>query len=127
MAKVTRRMSLRPEDVYAALADPNSYPEWLVGAKQIRGVDAGWPTPGTQFHHRVGLIGPLTIADSTRSLDVEPGRRLVLEAKARPGGRAKVEFEITPDGDGTTLVMTETPLGLLKPAQPLIDPLTVAR
>ena len=127
MATVTRRMDVAPDDVYEALADPNTYPEWLVGAREIRAVDSGWPTPGTQFHHRVGLVGPLTIADSTRSLEVEPGRRLVLEAKARPAGRARVEFEIEPDGDGTNLVMTETPLGVLKSAQPLIDPLTIVR
>jgi hypothetical protein len=50
--------------VYAHLIDPRTYPDWLVGAQHIRGVDSHWPDRGAQFHHRVGL-GPLTIDDAT--------------------------------------------------------------
>ena len=127
MATVTRTMNVPIDDVYGALADPRTYPEWLVGAKQIRSVDAGWPEPGTKFHHRVGLIGPLTIADSTESLAVEPGRSLTLEARARPAGRAEVDFQLVADGDRTVVTMHEHPLGILAPAGPLLDPATALR
>jgi uncharacterized protein YndB with AHSA1/START domain len=127
MATVTRTMNVPIDDVYAALAEPRTYPEWLVGAKEIRSVDAGWPERGTKFHHRVGLIGPLTIADSPESLGVEPGRRLTLEARARPAGRAKVDFELVADGNRTVVTMHEHPLGILAPAGPLLDPATALR
>jgi len=127
MATVTRHIKAPVDDVFAALADPNTYPEWLVGAKVIRSIDRGWPEPGSRFHHRVGLVGPLTIADSTESLEQEPGKRLVLEARARPAGRARVSFDLTPEPGGTLVVMDEVPVGPLAPLRPFLDPLTVVR
>jgi len=38
-----------PERVFAALTDPATYPHWLRGCKDIRGVDATWPAPGSAF------------------------------------------------------------------------------
>jgi uncharacterized protein YndB with AHSA1/START domain len=127
MATVTRHMNVQIDEVYAALIDPETYPEWLVGAKEIRAVDESWPEAGSRFHHRVGLVGPFTIADSTKSLGTAPGRRLCLEARARPAGRARVDFELTPEGDATLVRMREHPLGLLSPATPLLDPITMVR
>ena len=127
MATVTRTMNVPIDDVYDALADPRTYPEWLVGAKEIRSVDAGWPEPGSHFYHRVGLVGPLSIADSTESLAVEPGRKLTLEARARPAGRAKVDFELAAEGERTVVTMHEHPIGILAPAGPLLDPATALR
>jgi uncharacterized protein YndB with AHSA1/START domain len=127
MATVTRTMDVPIDDVYAALAEPRTYPEWLVGAKEIRSVEPGWPAEGARFHHRVGLVGPLTIADSTESLGVVPGRRISLEARARPAGRAKVDFELSAEGESTVVVMREHPIGIMAAAGPLLDPVTAVR
>jgi uncharacterized protein YndB with AHSA1/START domain len=127
MATVAHHLSASPADVYAALIDPRTYPEWLVGAKEIRAVDESWPEIGSRFYHRVGLFGPLTIADSTESLGTEPERRLSLEARARPAGRARVDFDLAESGAGTVVTMHEHPLGLLAPAGPLLDPVTALR
>lgn len=113
--------------MFVALTTPETYPSWLIGCKDIRAVDDGWPAVGTRFHHRVGVIGPLTVADSTKVLDIDEGRRLVLEVRARPLGRGMVTFTLRPDGDGTELELDERPLGLLQPLAPALAPLTVAR
>src|SRR4051794_36051902 len=97
-----------PALVYATLMDAGSYPEWLVGAQKVRGVDRSWPKPGARFHHRIGY-GPLALNDNTKLVDTEPDRRVVLEARARPLGRARVELELRPKSKGrrTKVVMTE--------------------
>jgi uncharacterized protein YndB with AHSA1/START domain len=109
MARTTIHVAAEPERVFAVLADPYTYDEWVVGSKRIRGVEGAWPEPGATFHHAVG-IGPFTVRDTTSVLDSAPPRRLVLSARARPTGVARVEFDLTPDEGGTEVVMTEVPV-----------------
>ncbi len=45
--------------------------------------------------------------DHTEVLEVEAPRRLVLRARARPLGTAIIRMELTPQGDGTAVTMTE--------------------
>ena len=74
MAKVTLTVDAAPEDVWAVLADADSYGEWVVGSDTIRDADAGFPAKGTRFHHRVG-VGPLKTNDHTEVLDADPRRK----------------------------------------------------
>jgi len=128
MAITQRSLPHPPERVFAALTTPETYPLWLIGCQQIRDVEEGWPAPGTRFHHRVGLVWTLTVADSTKVLEVEEPTRLVLEVRARPLGRGRVTFTVDPTSDGTTvLTLDEVPIGTLAPLQPLIDPVTARR
>jgi uncharacterized protein YndB with AHSA1/START domain len=103
-----------PESVWRVLADPDSYAHWVVGSKRIRDADASWPSPGSRFHHTVG-VGPLTVDDHTESLAADPPRRLVLRANARPLGVAKVEIELEAQPGGTCVTLTENPAGLQRP------------
>lgn len=109
MAENRVRVDAPPAVVWEVLCDPAAYVLWVVGSKHVRGVDADWPQPGSRLHHVVGW-GPVQEADHTEVLDIEPPRRLVLEAKAWPFGTARVELELGPDGDGTWLRIVETPL-----------------
>jgi uncharacterized protein YndB with AHSA1/START domain len=125
---VTRTIALPIDVVFDAVADPGTYPHWLVGARDIRSVDPAWPAPGSTFHHRVGLIGPLKVADSTRSLAVDPPHLLALEVRARPFGRGRATFRLRArDGEATEVEVDEEPLGLLSWATPVLDPLTAHR
>ena len=128
MAVTQKSMPHPREVVFAALTTPETYPQWLLGCQDIRAVDDGWPAARTRFHHRVGLIGPLTVADSTKVLEVDEPGRLVLEVRARPFGRGQVTFtlQVTSDG-GTLLTIDEVPIGLLAPLRPVLDPVTVRR
>lgn len=95
--------------VFATLTDPETYPDWLRGCKQIRGVDAGWPEPGSAFHHRVG-VWPVHVDDRTEVVAVEPDRRLELLAKARPAGEARVVFDLTDEGHRCRVALHERPV-----------------
>jgi uncharacterized protein YndB with AHSA1/START domain len=106
-----RFMTVPPEAVWAVLADPDGYAYWVVGSKLIRDAEPAWPAPGSKFHHTIG-VGPLTLDDHTVSLEAEPPRRLVLRAKGRPVGTAKVTMELQPHDGGTLVRMTENPDGV---------------
>jgi uncharacterized protein YndB with AHSA1/START domain len=112
MATNERFMHVPPEAVWDALADAGGYGYWVVGSKEIRDADAGWPAPGTRFHHTVG-IGPLEVSDHTESLEAERPRRLVIRAKARPLGTARVTLTLTPEDGGTRVAMHENPDGVV--------------
>jgi len=128
MAVTRRPLPHSPARVFAALATPETYPLWLVGCQEIREVEDGWPAPGARFHHRVGLLWALTVADSTKVLEIDEPSRLVLEVRTRPLGRGRVTFSLETAGDGTTiLTLDEVPIGTLGPLRPLIDPVTARR
>jgi uncharacterized protein YndB with AHSA1/START domain len=114
MAMNERFMPVPPEAVWEALADPGGYGYWVVGSSEIRDADAAWPAPGSRFHHTVG-VGPLRLRDYTASLEAQPPRRLVLRAKARPLGTARVTLELGPHAGGTRVRMTEDPDGWSRP------------
>lgn len=115
-------------EVFAALADPRTYPDWLVGAKDIRSVDGAWPEPGSSFHHRVGLVGPLTVADRSTSRGLDAPHLLVLEVRARPVGRALVTFRLDAPTPSTTEVeFSEEPIGAARILAPVAAPLVAAR
>jgi len=97
-----------PRDaVYDALSRPETYPRWVVGAQRIRSVEGNWPEEGATFHHVVG-VWPARLRDSTTVLTSAPPAKLVLEARARPMGRAKVELELEDlDGERTRVHMRE--------------------
>jgi uncharacterized protein YndB with AHSA1/START domain len=106
MARNQRLIPAPPERVFAVLADPASYADWVVGSDVIRDADAGWPAVGTRFHHRVGW-GPLKVNDHTEVIACDPPHRLELHAKARPLGTASVVMELEPQDGGTLVTMTE--------------------
>ena len=131
MAIVRQTIDLPVAEVFEALVTPATYPHWLVGAREIRAVDDDWPQPGSAFHHRVGVAGPLTIADLSKVVEIDAPRLLSLEVRARPLGRGRATFRLHPvDEHGeraTEVELDEVPLGLLAHAAPLLDPLTVRR
>jgi uncharacterized protein YndB with AHSA1/START domain len=102
----SRRLNCSPEQVFAVLNDGWTYPLWVVGASRIRDVDHGWPAPGSKLHHSFG-VWPALIDDTTEVLDIEPGRRLVLEARGWPIGAARVEITVEADGDGSLVSILE--------------------
>jgi uncharacterized protein YndB with AHSA1/START domain len=96
-----------PRDkVFEVFATGRRYADWVVGAKRVRIVEDDWPRPGSQFHHTVG-VGPIKIRDTTKVVSVDPPRRIVLDARARPLGRAVVDLELEEADGGTRVIMKE--------------------
>ena len=128
MATNERLIDAPAENVYAVLADPESYAHWVVGSNEIRRYDDDWPRVGSTFHHTQGKW-PLTVKDTSSVLEAESDRRLVLEVRTRPLVVAKVELELTPEGEKTRVRMVESPIGgLIRPINnPLLEFTTYLR
>ena len=108
MSRTVALIPASPERIWAVLADPASYGYWVVGSDTIRDADGGWPQPGTKIHHRVGA-GPFKLNDDTQVVEAQAPRHLVLHARARPLGTARVELLLSPEGTSTRVVMIEDP------------------
>ena len=108
MARTEQLIEAPPEAVFGVLADPRSYAYWVVGSHEIRDADPGWPQVGTKIHHTVAL-GPLRLKDHTVVEEVEAPRRLKLQAKTRPFGKARVALELEPAHGRTHVTMIEDP------------------
>jgi uncharacterized protein YndB with AHSA1/START domain len=98
-----------PESVFAVLDDACAYPRWVVGTRRVRRVDPSWPQVGAQFHHAVGTAAG-ELHDSSKMLERDPPRKMVLEVRFRPTGVARVEINVIPESGGSTITLEETPL-----------------
>ena len=109
MATVTATIHTSPEAVFAVLADGWLYSNWVVGTSHMRAVEANWPAVGSRLHHAAG-VWPAVARDESVVEELEPNRRLVLTAKGRPLGEARVVIELEASGAATLITMTETPV-----------------
>ncbi|HEX4392932.1 MAG TPA: SRPBCC family protein [Mycobacterium sp.] len=109
MATVTATIRTPPSVVFGVLADGWLYSNWVVGTSHMRAVDQNWPAVGTRLHHAAG-VWPLVARDESVVEEVEPDHRLVLNAKGRPLGEARVVIELAAAGENTLVTMTETPI-----------------
>lgn len=116
-----------PEDVFDVLADPTTYPDWLVGAQRIRAVDPEFPAAGAEFEPTVGAPPTGNVEGHTQSLGADPPHRLDLEVHAGPF-HGVVDFEVEPYAAGTSRVcFREAATGPLAVLTPLLRPLVYAR
>ena len=109
MATVTAHMKATPQEVFDVLADGWRYSGWVVGASHVRAVDAAWPEVGSHLFHASG-VWPVALRDETKVESVQPGHKLVLTARGRPLGEARVEIVIESDGEGAIVTLSETPV-----------------
>ena len=108
MSTTRRQIAAPPERVWSVLADADNYAHWVVGARDVRDADPGFPAVGTSFGHTLSL-GPIDLKDESEVVESDPPFRLVLHVKARPLGRGTVELDLVAEGGGTHVTMHEGP------------------
>jgi uncharacterized protein YndB with AHSA1/START domain len=106
VATTQAQIAASPDEVFAVLANAENYGDWVVGSDTIRDVDPTWPKVGSRFHHRVGF-GLLKVNDHTEVVEVQAPHRLVMHARARPLGTAKVTMLLAERDGGTHVTMIE--------------------
>lgn len=128
MAINKRTMRATPDEIFEVLLDPECYPDWVVGAKEVRGQDKEWPAVGSSFYHRVGVEGA-NLKDKTTMLALDSPRHVELTAYARPFGVARVAVSAKPNGDGTVVEIFEKPEEgtRMRAISLLVDPLIKLR
>jgi hypothetical protein len=108
---VKRDTSASREQVWGVIADGWTYSQWVVGNSRMRAVDPEWPQPGSTIQHSIG-IWPLVLDDITEVQDCQPLQQIVLLAKGRPFGKARITLRLFGiDGGGCRIEMSEVPVG----------------
>jgi uncharacterized protein YndB with AHSA1/START domain len=109
MATVTAYIEASPEEVFAVLADGWCYSGWVVGTSHMQAVEREWPAVGSRLFHASG-VWPAALTDETSVDEVVANERLVMTARARPFGEARIEMSLAAEGDGTRVTLAETPI-----------------
>jgi hypothetical protein len=108
---VKRDTTASRDQVWAVIADGWTYSQWVVGNSRMRAVDPNWPQTGSTIGHSIG-VWPLLIDDVTTVEECRPSEKLVLLAKGRPFGKARVTLRLFDiDGGGCRIEMAEVPVG----------------
>ncbi|MFD3471438.1 SRPBCC family protein [Streptomyces sp. NPDC058682] len=98
-----------PQAVWAVLADPTLYGEWVVGPSESTPLDQLWPEVGSRLRYTVRL-GPWSTDGVTTVRHREPGKELELEASFKSLGTARIFLQLRPWGEETLVVCDEHPL-----------------
>ncbi|MCX8563961.1 SRPBCC family protein [Mycolicibacterium mucogenicum] len=108
---VRRDSTATRQAVWDVIADGWTYSQWVVGNSRMRAVDANWPAAGSRIQHSIG-VWPFLVDDVTEVLECRVLEELVLLAKARPFGRARISLRLsdTPGG-GCRIAMAEEAVG----------------
>lgn len=108
---VRRETSASRRQVWDVMADGWTYSQWVVGNSRMRAVDPNWPSPGSRIHHTIG-VWPVALNDETEVEVCVPVTELVLLAKGRPLGGARITLRLSDtDAGGCLIEMAEVPLG----------------
>jgi hypothetical protein len=106
---VTRDIAASRQRVWDVIADGWTYSQWVVGNSRMRAVDPDWPAPGSTIHHSIG-VWPVLLNDDTVVEEATAPERLVLHAKGRPFGGARIIFELSDIPNGCRISMQEFPI-----------------
>lgn len=106
---VCRETTATRRQVWNVMADGWTYSQWVVGNSRMRAVDPAWPSPGSTISHSIG-IWPAVINDETLCEESVPLERLVLLAKGRPLGAARITLRLFDIDGGCRIEMSEVPV-----------------
>ncbi|MGW7548737.1 SRPBCC family protein [Streptomyces sp. NPDC054770] len=95
-----------PHAVWAVLADPACYGEWVVGPSESVPLDRTWPAVGSRLGYTVRL-GPWSADGVTTVRHQESGSELELEASFKQLGTARIFLQLRPWGEEETLVICD--------------------
>lgn len=109
MSRNRTMVQASPETIFAVLSDPRAYARFVVGTKLVRHFEPAFPEAGSGFHPTLG-VGPLVLRDTTRVVDVDSPRQLVLDAGMRPFAVNRTAFRLEPRGGLTEVEVEEYPV-----------------
>jgi hypothetical protein len=107
---VTRETTASRQQVWNVIAEGWTYSQWVVGNTRMRAVAPNWPAPGSKIHHTLG-IWPVVLNDESEVESCTPLEELVLLAKGRPFGGARITLRLSDTHNGSRIEMAEVPVG----------------
>jgi hypothetical protein len=109
MAARHQLIARKPDAVWAVLANPSRYADWVVGTSESKPGEGRWPEVGSSLTYTVRL-GPRAFEGQTIVRSNEAPRLLELEAHSGPFGTARIALELRPWGEHTLVIVDEHPL-----------------
>lgn len=103
-AEIETRIERPPQDVYAALAAVERFPDWLIasGITRVERLDDGALAAGSRVRITQSVGGRSTVLEGTIT-QVEPGRAFGLEGRDRDGVTVEIDAALAAEEDGTIL------------------------
>ncbi|RCH67742.1 SRPBCC family protein [Streptomyces sp. SDr-06] len=98
-----------PAEVWAVLADPEQYGDWVVGPDKSEPLDQAWPRTGSRLRFTL-RVGPWAGQGTTTVRHSEACEELELEAGFKALGSARIYLQLRPWGEGTLVICDEHPL-----------------
>ncbi|MFD4750841.1 SRPBCC family protein [Streptomyces rubiginosohelvolus] len=107
---IRHRLIERPAaDVWAVLADPTRYGDWVVGTSKSSPEAGSWPEVGAAITYTVRL-GRWSAQGRTTVRRCEAPHVLELEAESGWLGTARIALKVRPWGRNTLVIIDEHPL-----------------
>ena len=102
-----------PADVFAALADVERYPEWLIasGIVRVERLDDGPLVAGSRLRINQSVAGRATVLDGTVTLH-EPGVAFGVGGRDREGVTIAIDARLASDDGVTTRLRWSVRVGL---------------
>lgn len=97
-------------DIWAIIADPDTYATWVAGTARSRGGAGEWPEVGASLRHRWG-VWPVYFRDGTTVTGCSDRDRLDLDIRVGPLARVAGTIRLLPQPGGTRIVLRETVVG----------------
>ncbi|MFD0263771.1 SRPBCC family protein [Kitasatospora indigofera] len=95
-----------PQQVWAVLAEPRRYPDWVVGVADSAPGQGDWPLVGSDLSYQV-VLGPWKCGGRTVVRRSEAPHLLELEADSGALGTARIALEVRPWGEKESLVILD--------------------
>ncbi|HET6877544.1 MAG TPA: SRPBCC family protein [Jatrophihabitans sp.] len=96
-----------PSDVWAIIADPRTYANWVAGTATSRGETGDWPAVGSSLRHRWG-VWPARFRDRSTVTACQHQRQLELDVRVGRLAAVAVTIRLAPDAFGTRIVLRES-------------------
>ena len=96
----TIRVDSPPARVWAIVMDPSCLGEWVTIHRKLLDADAGPPREGFRMDQQIHLRG-VSLDVHWKLVECHPCELAVWEGRGPARSRARTEYVLTPDGDGT--------------------------
>jgi hypothetical protein len=97
---LSTHISATPEEVWRTVMDPYRLGEWVTIHRALRRADGGPPRVGYEMEQQVHLRG-VSLDIHWRLVECEPCKLAAWEGRGPARSRARTEYALRPEGDGT--------------------------
>ncbi len=97
---VRTHIAASPEQVWETVMDPRRLGEWVTIHRSLQRADPGPPRVGYEMDQQIHLRG-VNLTVHWRLVECRPCRLAVWEGRGPARSRARTEYEIRPESDGT--------------------------